>query len=213
MSHRTTSIRGSAAAAAVGAALIAATLAGCATGPVPDPTEPTRTPAPLPTSTRTPTPVPTVQPDADQAACLVGDWVVDEQQLNTFFDAVETENAGSVQFEATGQSGLSFDGARYSYTPDISLAMRIADVTGTGTIAGTVTGDYAVDGENLSTSNDTSDIDPTITVGGMPMSATELFDPAIFEHPIADGPFVCGAGLLVVQFSTGSGSVPLTLHH
>lgn len=84
---------------------------------------------------------------AGDASCLVGDWVIGEDQMNAYYDALEATLAvdgPAPDFDIAGNALLSFGESDYTYTGDFDLTIDVAGQTGTGQTAGTVTGTWQV---------------------------------------------------------------------
>jgi hypothetical protein len=153
------------------------------------------------------------EPDTvDQSTCLIGDWLITEAEMNKFYDALEGEVGGGFEIDIEGDTGLSFTATDYVYAPNFTLALTFdAGIDGTGSILGTISGDYAVADGIIGTSHNESNVAMSVNVGGVEMDGTDLFDDILAAHPFNEAPYVCAAGEVVIDFSTGEGRVPITL--
>lgn len=148
----------------------------------------------------------------DQATCLIGDWRISEEQMQRFYDAVAAEAGGGLEMTIDGDTGLSFTDVAYAYSPDFTLMLSFdAGVDGTGTITGSIRGDYEAAEGVIATSHNESDVSMTVDVGGFEMDGSELFGDILASHPFNEAPYECTADEVVIEFSTGDGRVPLTL--
>ncbi|MBN9605394.1 MAG: hypothetical protein J0G30_02145 [Actinomycetales bacterium] len=145
------------------------------------------------------------------AACLVGSWNIPQDQMNTFYDAVEAENGGDLTFDVVGSTDLDFTADGYVYHPDFVLNLEVAGQTGTGTVGGEVRGNYTAADGVISTDNDDSSISLVVTVAGVEMDASSLGNDIIDNAPLNSVTFQCTGDDLVIDFATGSGSVPVKL--
>ncbi|GAA1521792.1 hypothetical protein BJ978_000700 [Agromyces terreus] len=149
---------------------------------------------------------------ASESNCLVGDWVLTDDQMQLFYDQVNVDLAEyAIVYDPTGSSGLTFrDDGTYAYTPDLSLSVDIAGLPAEATLGGTLSGEYAVDGDTVRTSNDTNELSMDVTVDGVAMDGTAVTE-EILASPITAAPYDCSGDTPVIHFSTGASSVPLTL--
>lgn len=185
------------------ALLIAAGVAGCSGGA--DPAEPADATA-------------TGGPDADAAdtgasgaACLVGSWNIPQDQMNAFYDAVEAENEADLTLDVVGSTDLDFTADSYVYHPDFVLDLEVSGQSGTGTVGGEVRGNYTVDGDVISTDNDDSSISMVINVAGVETDASSMGNNIIDNAPLNAVTFACSGDDLVIDFTTGTGTVPVSL--
>ncbi|MGI9824319.1 hypothetical protein [Agromyces sp. Marseille-Q5079] len=150
--------------------------------------------------------------EAEASNCLVGDWVLADDQMQKYYDQVNTDLAEyAIVYDPSGTSGLSFaEDGTYAYTPSLSLTVDIAGLPAEATLGGTLSGEYAVDGETVRTSNDTNDLSMDVTVDGEAMDGTAVTE-QILASPIMSAPYDCSGETPVIHFSTGASSVPLTL--
>lgn len=159
------------------------------------------------------TSAPSAPPEEEAAAtgpeCLIGDWSITQDQMQSFYDAVSADNGVAITIE--GGTGLSFAAATYTYTPEFVLKLDIAGMTGTGTITGGISGDYTADESTITTSHEVSDVTLTVDVGGQVIDGAELLGSILASAPINSAPYECGADGPIIQFDTGSGRVPIQL--
>jgi len=150
--------------------------------------------------------------DAEASNCLVGDWVLTDDQMQAYYDQVNADLAEyAIVYDPTGGSGLSFaEDGTYAYTPALTLEVDIAGLPAQATLGGTLSGQYAVDGETLRTSNDTNELSMDVTVDGTAMDGTAVTE-QVLASPITSAPYDCSGDTPVIHFSTGASSVPLTL--
>lgn len=156
-------------------------------------------PAPLETDPAPPT---TGSADGADASCLIGDWVITEDELNAYYDAV-TANIDTggppVDFEVAGQTSITFTENEYVYTGNFDLMLDIAGTTTTAVSTGTVSGTWeAVDGVLISTITE-NDLDIVATAGGVTIDGSQFADGLIASAPINEAPFDCAGPTLGFQ--------------
>lgn len=170
--------------------------------------EPASPPSGTPSTSGSPTAAPPEEPDGD---CLVGDWLISEEELQGFYDAV-SETSGGVQFTVEGGSGLSFSETDYQYTPELSLLLDVAGMPAEGALSGSIAGEYSVTDNVITTVHNESNVDFLITMNGTTTDGAELFGAFLSEAPINNAAYSCTAEGPLIQFSTGGdGTVPVQL--
>ncbi len=143
--------------------------------------------------------------------CLIGDWYISQDELQGFYDSVTEASGSGVAFVVDGDTGLSFDGAQFEYTPDLTLTIGLPGSEGIATLIGSISGAYAADSGTVITSSETVDVEYTYSIGGVTQDATTLFGSAITTAPIGGGEFECTPVGPLVQFDNGFGRVPVQL--
>ncbi|WP_157426768.1 hypothetical protein [Agromyces salentinus] len=201
-------------------ALAALTLAGCSASPEGGSASDAASSSPRPSADASAPATDadaTADPDADDDAaspsnCLVGDWVLTDEQMQRYYDQMNADLAEyAIVYDPSGSSGLSFaEDGTYAYTPDLSMSVDIAGLPAEATLGGTLSGQYAVDGSTVSTSNDTNELSMDVTVDGEAMDGTAVTE-QILASPITSAPYDCSGETPVIHFSTGASTVPLTL--
>jgi len=88
-------------------------------------TDPPTTDAPAATATPS-----TDSPGPDDGECLVGDWVVTEQQMDAYFAGLMGTMEAPLTIDTVGSAPLSFaaDGT-YAWEPDFALTVEVAGQT------------------------------------------------------------------------------------
>lgn len=137
--------------------------------------------------------------ETEPGECLIGSWYISEDEMQGFYDAIDTPAA----FEVEGGTGLAFTADSYEYTPDFTLNMTIAGTEAAGTLVGSITGNYTSDGEQITTTNDASDISMTISTMGTTQDAGAAFNKFLGISPINTAPYHCEDGAPVIMFGTG----------
>ena len=151
-------------------------------------------------------------PDATSGGdCLVGDWLIAEDQLDAFYGQIAAESGNGLAFDVEGDTALTFTDTTYEYLPRFSLVLDLAGQSGRGDVTGSVRGDYTAADGVLTTENDVSDLALQVEVGGVSMDGSELGNAIIASQPINDVTYRCEAGAPVIDFKTGSSTIPLTL--
>ena len=115
------------------------------TEPAPVETEPAPVetePAPVETE-----PAPVATEPVVEGSCLVGEWIIIEDELNGFYDSIEgsfPEGTLAPTFDITGNVLLTFTETEYIYVADFVLALDVAGQSGTGDATGMVSGTWDV---------------------------------------------------------------------
>ncbi|MGV8885030.1 MAG: hypothetical protein ACOH1T_05515 [Microbacteriaceae bacterium] len=188
---------------ALAAAAAVVTLAGCATPSAP-------VSAPTADASTTPVePEPTAETPTG-SACLVGDWYIAQGQLQAFYDGLGAAN-GKLDFTIKGGTGLSFTASTFRYTPDFTLLVAISGIDASGKITGSIDGNYTADSDTITTSQETNSTKLDVVVGGVAQDGSGLFDSILAKAPISKAPYECTETGPLIQFSTGTGSVPVQL--
>ncbi|MGV8970317.1 MAG: hypothetical protein ACOH1J_07705 [Microbacteriaceae bacterium] len=161
-------------------------------------------------STAAPSSTPEAAASAEEVAlsgpeCLVGDWYIENDQMQAFYDALAANVAGGsgITFDITGGTGLSFADTTYVYTPEFTLGLVVSGITGSGTITGAVSGDYSATDDSITTAFNTSDVALTISVGGVVQDGAGLFGDILSSDPINDAPYECSPAGPIIGFDTG----------
>lgn len=144
--------------------------------------------------------------DPTDPACLVGDWLITQDQMQSFYDAVSGTTEGLV-LTIEGDTGLSFTADTYVYTPSFTLLLDIAGVQGQGVTTGSIGGSYAgTDGVITTTVGDNS-LSTIVTIAGVTQDASSELGAIIASDPINSAPFDCSdPDAPVLQFDTGGGA-------
>jgi len=179
-------------------------------------TDPPSTDAPVetdPPATDPPPPV-TQAPAGDEGECLVGDWVVTEDQMNAFYGALMSTLEAPIGIDAAGSAPLSFavDGT-YRWAPDFALTVEVAGQRGTGVTGGTITGNWtAVDGV-VTTASDINALAVAIDVNGVTFGGDDLVNGLLNSSPVNGVTYSCDGPTPVLDFKTGDPAVtvPITL--
>jgi hypothetical protein len=172
----------------------------------PPATDPPRTDAPAATAAP--------EPEPDDSACLVGDWVVTEEQMDAFYDGVMSTLEAPLTIDTVGSAPLSFaaDGT-YLWAPAFALTVEVAGASGTGDVTGTITGNWtAVDGV-VTTSSDLNALVVSLVVNGVPFEGADLANGLLNGSPVNGVTYSCDGPTPVLDFQTADPSVtvPVTL--
>ena len=176
-------------------------LAGCTptnTGGVPTSRDDSSTPAPTTLSLEPP-------------KCLIGDWYISQAELQVFYDSVNEASDGAVSFSVEGDTGLSFDGARFEYTPDLKLSISTPSTDGVGTILGSISGPYSATESTIAAENEVVDVEYDYVVGGVAQDAAALFAGLITTAPVNNADYECTPNGPIVSFDNGFERVPVQL--
>ncbi|MEQ8439733.1 MAG: hypothetical protein RIB65_19740 [Ilumatobacter fluminis] len=183
----------------------AATTAPAETTTVPTTAPPTTAPAPttVPPTTAAPTP----------GECLVGNWVITQDEMNAFYDTLEATVDAPLDITVSGQTLLDLTADTYLYTANFDLTVDVAGQSGTGQSTGTVSGTYsAVDGVIVTTLG-SSDLNVIISVMGQTIDGSSMANGWLTAAPINDSPYDCSGPTPVIMFETADPGVrhPVTL--
>jgi hypothetical protein len=169
-------------------------------------------PAPVETD---PAPVETEpEPVATEAAgagadpsCLVGEWIVTEDELNAYYDSIEGSfpEGPAPAFDIAGNVLLTFTETDYIYVADFDLTLDIAGQSGTGDTRGTVSGTWDVVDGRVVTTLGSSDLDVFISIGGVTLSGSEFANGLLDTAPINDAAFDCAGPTISFQTSEVGG--------
>lgn len=143
--------------------------------------------------------------------CLIGEWYISEEELQVFYDSVNEASDGAVSFTVDGDTGLSFDGTTFEYTPDLSLTISAPSTEGVGTLVGSISGPYTATNTMIAAENETVDVDYSYVVGGVEQDASALFANLITTAPVNEADYECTPDGPLVSFDNGFGRVPLQL--
>lgn len=134
--------------------------------------------------------------------CLVGDWVITQEEMQGFYDAIGGESDVAITVE--GSTSLDFTTSSYEYLPAFGIRMDVSGIEATGDVTGSVRGDYSVEGDVITTVNDVSDIALQVTAMGVPIDASAIGNEIISSHPINSVTYHCEDGEPVIDFITAS---------
>ncbi|MER3390819.1 MAG: hypothetical protein RJQ01_12435 [Microcella sp.] len=149
--------------------------------------------------------------DPTDPACLVGDWQIAEDQMQSFYDALAVGIDG-IEFAVDGSVGLSFTADEYRYTSDFVLDLTVeGGTTGEGVATGGLGGTYTAEDGVITTTLVDNDLSVIVTVMGQTIDGSDLAGGLLLSDPINDAPFDCSSGAPVLQFETGSGRTPVAL--
>ena len=161
-----------------------------------------------------PSPPVTQAPAGDEGECLVGDWVVTEDQMNAFYSGLMSTLEAPIGIDAAGSASLSFaaDGT-YRWAPDFALTVEVAGQRGTGVTDGTIIGDWSAAGGVVTTSSDINALAVVIEVNGVTFGGDDLVNGLLSSSPVNGVTYSCDGPTPVLDFKTGDPAVtvPITL--
>jgi len=182
----------------------------------PLPTDAPSTDAPVVTESPAADPPPPVvtESPADGGDCLVGDWVVTQDEMNAYYSGMMSTLDAPLTIGVVGSAPLSFNAdGTYEWTPDFTLTVEVAGQRGTGVTGGAITGNWtAVDGV-VTTASDVNALTASITVGGTTFDGADLANGLLNSSPINGVTYSCDGPTPVLDFQTGDPlvTVPVTL--
>lgn len=200
----------------VSAATLAFALAACAPdGGAPAPTgsrsgEASGSAKPSTSASATPSAAPTT----DAAACLVGEWSMDQAGLDRFYGDVNTLLEGSgVAFTPQGTAALSLtkDGA-FTWTPDAQVSAAVSGTTILIGLSGHIDGTYTATADHIATVTQSTDgLVVSATIDGAQTDAGSITQ-QIAGAPITDAGYTCSADTLTLNSALAGGTATSVLH-
>jgi hypothetical protein len=153
-------------------------------------------------------------PEPDAGECLVGDWVVTEEQMDGFYSGLMSTLEAPLTIDTAGSAPLSFaaDGT-YEWAPGLTLTVEVAGASGTGGVGGTITGNWTATEGVVTTSSDLNALVVSITVNGVVFDGADLANGLLNSTPINGVTYSCEGPTPVLDFKTADPSVtvPVTL--
>jgi hypothetical protein len=176
--------------------------------------EPSATDAPVETDPPDTDPPVTDAVAADAGECLIGDWVVTEEQMDAYYAGLMGTMEAPLSLDTVGSAPLSFaaDGT-YAWAPAFALMVEVAGQSGTGDVGGTITGNWtAVDGI-VTTSSDVEAMAVSIVVNGVTFEGDDLANGLLNTSPVNGVTYSCDGPTPVLDFQTADPdvTVPVTL--
>jgi hypothetical protein len=151
---------------------------------------------------------------ADVGECLIGDWVVTEEQMDAYYAGLMSTMEAPLGLDTVGSAPLSFaaDGT-YAWAPAFTLVVDIAGQSGTGAIGGTITGEWAAADGLVTTSSDVEALTVSIAVNGVTFEGDDLANGLLNTSPVNGVTYSCDGPTPVLDFQTADPetTVPVTL--
>jgi hypothetical protein len=172
--------------------------------------EPDQPPVAEPAATE----VPTTEPTADDGSCLVGEWVVTEEQMNAFYTGLMSTLDAPFEISVVGSAPLTFAvHGTYQWTPEFTLSLTVAGQSGTGVTGGMISGDWTADDGVITTASDVNALTIEVTVGGLTFSGDDFANGLLNNSPINGVTYSCAGDTPVLDFNTADPTitVPITL--
>jgi hypothetical protein len=152
-------------------------------------------------------------PDVDRA-CLVGEWVVTEEEMNGFYDGLESTVDAPLTISVEGSAPITFsaDGT-YLWDPEFVLTVDVAGAGGTGATTGDITGDWSASDGVVTTTSDVNALEVSITVNGATINGSDLANGFLNSSPINGVTYSCDGPAPILDFKTADPdvTVPVTL--
>lgn len=158
-------------------------------------------------------PAPSAEPDVD-GSCLVGEWVVSEEEMNKFYDGIEETVDAPLTLSVEGSAPLTFNAdGTYRWDPDFILTVEVAGTGGTGEASGDITGNWSASEGVLTTESDINALEVSITVAGVTIDGADLANGFLNSSPINGVTYSCEGPMPVLDFLTGDPdvTVPVSL--
>ena len=148
--------------------------------------------------------------EIDPVACVIGNWVISEFQMQLFYDAFARDVP--ITYNVRGSTDVTFGDTDYQYRPFFVLEFDLDGVLGSATLNGSITGDYVVDEGVITTNNDDNTVFSQVEVDGVTIDGSDLATDLLAASPINSAPYECRPGpQLIIDMDTGSGRVPILL--
>lgn len=165
-------------------------------------------PTPTDATTTTESTAPTTVAPPDRGECLVGDWIVTQEQMNGFYDGLMSTVDAPIGIDATGQAGLFFraDGT-YGWAPDFDLVVDVSGQGGVGRTGGSIAGTWSASSGMVTTANDVNAIELSITVNGITFEGSDLANGILTSSPVSGVRYSCAGPTPVIDFKTADPSV------
>lgn len=153
-------------------------------------------------------------PEPDAGDCLVGDWVVTEEQMDAFYSGLMSTLEAPLTIDTVGSAPLSFaaDGT-YEWAPGFTLTVEVAGASGSGEVGGAITGNWTATEGVVTTASDLNALVVSITVNGVVFDGADLANGLLNSTPINGVTYSCDGPAPVLDFKTADPSVtvPVTL--
>jgi len=132
---------------------------------------------------------------------LIGSWVIDEDEMNKYYDALaaDTGTGDDFDIEIAGGVTLDFDGENYVYGAGFTLELEAGGISGEGVSTGGVSGTYTAADGVITTELGSSDLDVVINVAGITVNGSDMANGALTDLPINNAPFDCEGPTLGFQ--------------
>ena len=145
--------------------------------------------------------------------CLIGNWVITQDEMNAFYDTLESQMDAPLAITVFGQTQLDLTADTYVYTANFDLTVEVAGTGGEGQSTGTVSGTYTADDGVIVTTLGSSSLNVIITVMGQTIDGSSMANGILNSAPINDAPNDCSGPTPVIMFQTADAGVrhPVTL--
>ena len=156
---------------------------------------------------------PVTDPPAPSADCLIGSWVITQDEMNAFYDTLEATVGAPLDITVSGQTLLDLTADTYEYTANFDLVVSALGTSGEGQSSGTVSGTYTADDGVIVTTLGSSNLSVIVTVGGQTLDESAFANGLLGSVPINDAPYDCSGPTPVIMFETADPGVrhPVTL--
>jgi hypothetical protein len=176
----------------------------------PDTVVPDTTGAPTTDAPATTQPPSTTAPD--DGSCLVGEWVVTEEEMDAFYAGLMGTVEAPLTIDTTGSAPLTFraDGT-YSWAPAFTLTIEVAGAVGEGVVSGSIDGAWSAADGVVTTMSDVNAVDVSITVNGVTFSGSDVANGLLNESPVNGVTYSCDGPVLDFKTADPGVTVPVTL--
>ena len=182
------------------------------TSEAPEAADDTASPASDPATTDAPLSAVPAQ-DVD-GACLIGEWVVTEDEMNAFYEGVTATLSVPLTMSVEGSAPITFDADHtYAWAPAFTLTVEVVGQVGTGVSGGSIIGDWSAADGMLTTSAEVNALEVEVTVAGVTLDESDFANGLLNGSPVNGVTYSCDGPTPVLNFLTGDPdvTVPISL--
>jgi hypothetical protein len=182
------------------------------TSEAPEAPDDTASPASDPPTTGAPLAAAPTQ-DLD-GACLVGEWVVTEDEMNAFYEGVTATLSVPLTMSVEGSAPITFNADHtYAWAPAFTLTVEVVGQVGTGISGGSIIGDWSAADGMLTTSAEVNALEVEVTVAGVTLDESDFANGLLNGSPVNGVTYSCDGPTPVLNFLTGDPdvTVPISL--
>ncbi|MGB0112005.1 MAG: hypothetical protein WBP59_02175, partial [Ilumatobacteraceae bacterium] len=158
------------------------------------------------------TAAPATTEPVDDGSCLEGDWIVNEEQMNAFYEGVMATVDAPLDIHAVGSAVLWFDAdGTYGWLPDFSLNVEVAGRGGVGEATGNIVGNWEASGGVVTTSSDVNALVVTITIDSTTINGSDMANGMLNSSPVNGVTYNCDGPTPVLDFKTSDPNVTVPI--
>ncbi len=147
-------------------------------------------------------------------ACLVGEWVVTEDEMNAFYEGVTATLSVPLTISVEGSAPITFRADHtYAWAPAFTLTVEVVGQVGTGVSGGSIIGDWSAADGTLTTSSEVNALEVEVTVAGVTLDESDFANGLLNSSPVNGVTYSCDGPTPVLNFLTGDPdvTVPISL--